>query len=77
MATAAAAAKNKIVRAYTAKDIESDSLECVLINQLNRDIYSIDDGDLSDKITIPELIYTIHGRRVLNWRVHSRNIQPP
>ena len=71
MATAATAAKNKIVRAYTAKDIESDSHECVLINQLNRDIYSIDDGDLS------ELIYTIHGRRVLNWRVHSRNIQPP
>ena len=33
-AAAAAAAKNKIVRAYTAKDIESDSLECVLINQL-------------------------------------------
>ena len=53
MATAAAAAKNKIVRAYTAKDIESDNLECVLINQLNRDIYSIDDGDLSDKITVP------------------------
>ena len=49
----ATAAKNKIVRAYTAKDIESDNLECALINQLNRDIYSIDDGDLSDKITIP------------------------
>ena len=53
MATAATAAKNKIVRAYTAKDIESDSLQCVLINQLNRDIYSIDDGDLRDKITVP------------------------
>ena len=37
MATAATAAKNKIVRAYTAKDIESDNLECVLIHQLNRD----------------------------------------
>ena len=49
----ATAAKNKIVRAYTAKDIESDSLECVLINQLNKDIYSIDDGDLRDKITVP------------------------
>ena len=48
----ATAAKNKIVRAYTAKDIESDSLECALINQLNRDIYSIDDGDLRDKIKI-------------------------
>ena len=28
----ATAAKNKIVRAYTAKDIESDNLKCVLIN---------------------------------------------
>ena len=53
MATAATAAKNKIVRAYTAKDIESDNLECALINQLNKDIYSIDDGDLRDKITVP------------------------
>ena len=49
----ATAAKNKIVRAYTAKDIESDNLECALINQLNKDIYSIDDGDLRDKITVP------------------------
>ena len=73
----ATAAKNKIVRAYTAKDIESDNLECALINQLNRDIYSIDDGDLRDKITVPVGAHTIHGRRVLNWRVHSRNIQPP
>ena len=32
----ATAAKNKIVRAYTAKDIESDNLECALINQLKR-----------------------------------------
>ena len=38
----ATAAKNKIVRAYTVKDIESDNLECALINQLNKDIYSID-----------------------------------
>ena len=45
----------KIERAYTVKDLESDNLECVLINQLNKDIYSIDDGDLSDKdnITVP------------------------
>ena len=50
---AAARQKNKIDRAYTAKDIESDSLECVLINQLNKDIYSIDDGDLHAKITVP------------------------
>ena len=45
--------KKKIFRAYTAKDIESDNLECALINQLNKDIYSIDDGDLRDKITVP------------------------
>ena len=49
----ATAAKNKIFRAYTAKDIESDNLECALINQLNKDIYSINDGDLCDKITVP------------------------
>ena len=50
---ATATPKNKIVRAYTAKDIESDTFECALINQLNKDIYSIDDGDLRDKITAP------------------------
>ena len=50
---ATATTKNKIVRAYTVKDIESDNLECALINQLNKDIYSIDDGDLRDKITVP------------------------
>ena len=44
---ATATTKNKIVRAYTVKDIESDNLECALINQLNKDIYSIDDGDLN------------------------------
>ena len=49
---ATAATKNKIVRAYTVKDIESDNLECALINQLNTDIYSIDDGDLREKITV-------------------------
>ena len=48
---ATAATKNKIVRAYTVKDIESENLECALINQLNKDIYSIDDGDLRDKNT--------------------------
>ena len=36
-----------------AKDIESDTLECALISQLNKDIYSIDDGDIRDKITVP------------------------
>ena len=36
---ATAKTKNKIVRAYTVKDIESDDLECAsLINQLNKDI---------------------------------------
>ena len=52
---ATATTKKKIERAYTVKDIKSDNLECVLINQLNKDIYSIDDGDLSDKdnITVP------------------------
>ena len=49
---ATATTKNKIVRAYTVKDIESDNLECALINQLNTDIYSIDDGDLREKITV-------------------------
>ena len=29
---ATATTKNKIVRGYTAKDIESDTLECALIN---------------------------------------------
>ena len=50
---ATATTKKKIERAYTAKDIESDDLECVLINQLNKDIYSIDDSDMSDHITVP------------------------
>ena len=50
---ATATTKKKIERAYTVKDIESDDLECVLINTLNKDIYSIDDNDMSDHITVP------------------------
>ena len=47
--------KKKIERAYTPKDLESENLECILSHQMNKDIYSIDDGDLSDKdnITVP------------------------
>ena len=39
MATAAQKKKNE--RAYTVKDIESDDLECAMINKLNMDIYSM------------------------------------
>ena len=68
--------KNKIVRAYTAKDIESDTLECALISQLNKDIYSIDDGDIRDKITVPVGAQLNNSwAKELNWRVHSQNIQ--
>ena len=45
--------KNKIERAYTPKDIESNDFECILTHQMNQDIFSIDDGDISDKITVP------------------------
>ena len=45
--------KRKFERAYTVKDIESDDLECVMINRLNMDIYSIDDSDMSDRIKVP------------------------
>ena len=45
--------KNKIERAYAGKDIESDDLECAMINKLNIDIYSIDENDMSDCIKIP------------------------
>ena len=38
---ATATTKKKIERAYTVKDIESDDLECVMINKLNMDIYSM------------------------------------
>ena len=52
---ATATTKKKIERAYTPKDLESENLECILSHQMNKDIYSIDDGDLSDKdnITVP------------------------
>ena len=30
--------KKKIERAYTAKDIESDDLECAMINKLNMEL---------------------------------------
>ena len=45
--------KNKIERAYTPKDIESNDFECILTHQMNQDIFSIDDGDISDNITVP------------------------
>ena len=45
-----ATAKKKIERAYTAKDIESDDLECAMINMLNMDINSIDENDMSNYI---------------------------
>ena len=50
---ATAAPKRKIERAYTVKDIESDDLECAMINRLNMDIYSIDENDMSDGIKFP------------------------
>ena len=52
---ATATTKKKIERAYTPKDLESENLEFILSHQMNKDIYSIDDGDLSDKdnITVP------------------------
>ena len=51
---AAARQKNKIERAYTANDIESDDLECAMISKLSMDIYSIDENDMSDCIKIPD-----------------------
>ena len=51
---AAARQKNKIERAYTAKDIESDDLECAMISKLNMDIYSIDENDMPNCIKIPD-----------------------
>ena len=51
MATAVQKKKNE--RAYTVKDIESDDLECAMINKLNMDIYSIDENDMSDCIKVP------------------------
>ena len=45
--------KKKIERAYTAKDIESDYLDCAMINKLNMDINSIDENDMSDYIKVP------------------------
>ena len=43
---AAARPKNKIERAYTVKDIESDDLECTTISKLNMDIYTIDENEM-------------------------------
>ena len=51
---AAARPKNKIERAYTVKDIESDDLECTMISKLNMDIYSIDENDMPNRIKIPD-----------------------
>ena len=46
---AAARQKMKIERAYTAKDIESDDLECAMISKLNMDIYWIDENDMPNR----------------------------
>ena len=51
---ATARQKRKIERAYTVKDIESDDLDCAMISKLNMDICSIDEGDMSDCINIPD-----------------------
>ena len=51
---AAARPKNKIERAYTVKDIESDDLECTMISKLNMDIYSIDENEMENRIVIPD-----------------------
>ena len=45
--------KKKIERAYTAKDIESDDLECAMINKLNMEINSIDEEDMKELIKLP------------------------
>ena len=51
---AAARPKNKIERAYTVKDIESDDLECAMIRKLNMDIYSIDENEMENRIVTPD-----------------------
>ena len=51
---AAARPKNKIERAYTVKDIESDDLECAMISKLNMDIYSINENEMENCIVIPD-----------------------
>ena len=51
---AAARPKNKIERAYTVKDIESDDLECTMIRKLNMDIYSIDENEMENRIVTPD-----------------------
>ena len=50
---ATAIQKKKIERAYAVKDIESNDLECAMISNLNMDIFSIDENDMSDCIKIP------------------------
>ena len=45
--------EKKIERAFSAKDIESDDLECAMINKLNMDISSIDENDMSEYIKVP------------------------
>ena len=51
---AVARPKNKIERAYTVKDIESDDLECAMIRKLNMDIYSIDENEMENRIVTPD-----------------------
>ena len=67
---AAAKPKNKIERAYTEKDIESDDLECAMISKLNMDIYSIDENDMPNRIKIPD-----GAKPHQSWKEHSQNIQ--
>ena len=45
--------KKKIKRANTGQDIDSDDLECSMINNLNMDINSIDENNMSDYIKVP------------------------
>ena len=44
-----ATTKKKIERAYTAKDIENDNLECAMINKLNMEINSMYEDDIRGK----------------------------
>ena len=45
--------EKKIERAFSAKDIESDDLECAMINKLNMEINSIDEEDMKELIKLP------------------------
>ena len=73
---AVARQKNKIERAYTAKDIESDDLQCAMISKLNMDIYSIDENDMPNRIKIPDGAKPHQSwARGAELEKHSQNIQ--